>query len=214
MKSIKYFLQFLIIFIFFIVFKLLGLNFASYISGKIISCVGPFFRSKKIIESNILKSLPNSNRNEIRKKSKMNDFGMNFWNSLHLDSFANFNLFQKRQIVFQFDLHRHHRNCLNLHVESPKTKFLNFERRKIWILDEILVKKHDFGLNFVILATKFWKSGSENPFRNLKSGSENPSSNFEIGTWKPLTLNPKIQKSTPENPKIETLNFKIGVSKP
>ena len=71
MKSIKYFIQFLIIFILFLIFKLLGLKLASFISGKIISCVGPFFRSKKIIESNILKALPNSNRNEIRKISKM-----------------------------------------------------------------------------------------------------------------------------------------------
>jgi len=71
MKSIKYFLQFLIIFIFFIVFKLLGLNFASYISGKIIYFIGPFFRSKNLIESNILKALPNSNKNDIKKISKM-----------------------------------------------------------------------------------------------------------------------------------------------
>ena len=89
-----------------------------------------------------------------------------------------------------------------------------FRAKKNWFLSEILLKKQDFEVNFSVLASKFWKSGSENPFRNLKSGSENPSSNFEIGTWKPLTLNPKIQKSTPENPKIETLNPKIGVSKP
>ena len=37
----------------------------------------------------------------------------------------------------------------------PKTKFLNFERRKIEFLDEILVKKHDFGVNFSVLASKF-----------------------------------------------------------
>ena len=71
MKSIKYFLQFLIVFIFFLLFKFLGLKFASYISGKIVSFIGPFFRSKNIIESNILKALPYSNKSEVKKISKM-----------------------------------------------------------------------------------------------------------------------------------------------
>jgi len=71
MKSIKYFIQFLIIFILFFVFKILGLKFASYISGKIVSLIGPFFRSKNLIKSNILKALPNLNKNEIEKISTM-----------------------------------------------------------------------------------------------------------------------------------------------
>ena len=77
MKSIKYFIQFLIILIFFLAFKILGLNLASYISGKIISFIGPFFRSKNLIKSNILKALPNLNKNEIKAISKMmwNNYG-------------------------------------------------------------------------------------------------------------------------------------------
>ena len=71
MKSIKYFIQFLIIFILFLIFKVLGLKFASYTSGKIVSFIGPFFRSKTLIESNILKALPNLNKNEVKKISKM-----------------------------------------------------------------------------------------------------------------------------------------------
>ena len=71
MKTIKYFVQFLIIFILFFAFKVLGLKFASYISGKIVSFIGPFFRSKNIVKSNILKALPNSNKSEIKKISKM-----------------------------------------------------------------------------------------------------------------------------------------------
>jgi len=70
MKSFKYFIQFLIILIFFSIFKILGLKFASYISSKIVSFVGPFFRSKNLIRSNILKALPNLNQNEVIKISK------------------------------------------------------------------------------------------------------------------------------------------------
>ena len=67
MKLIKYFTQFLIIFIFFIIFKILGLKFASYLSGKIVSLIGPFFRSKNLIKSNILKAIPSLNENELEK---------------------------------------------------------------------------------------------------------------------------------------------------
>ena len=70
MKSIKYFIQFLIISILFIMFKILGLKYASYISGKIISFIGPFFRSKDLIRSNILKALPNLKDHEIDDISK------------------------------------------------------------------------------------------------------------------------------------------------
>jgi KDO2-lipid IV(A) lauroyltransferase len=59
MKSIKYFIQFFIITFFFLLFKILGLRLSSNISSKIISLIGPFFRSKEIIKLNILKAIPN-----------------------------------------------------------------------------------------------------------------------------------------------------------
>ena len=70
MKSIKYFLQFLIIIILFFIFKILGLRLASYISNKIVSFTGPFFRSKDLIKSNILRACPNLDKNEIEKITK------------------------------------------------------------------------------------------------------------------------------------------------
>ena len=77
MKTIKYFIQFLIISILFLIFKILGLSYASYISGKIVSFVGPFFRSKNLIRSNILKALPELKLDEIENISKKmwNNYG-------------------------------------------------------------------------------------------------------------------------------------------
>ena len=75
MNSIKYFFQFLIILIFFLIFKILGLKLASNISGKIVALIGPFFRSKSVIESNILKAIPKLNKPEIQKISH------NMWNN-------------------------------------------------------------------------------------------------------------------------------------
>ena len=67
MNSIKYFLQFFIISIFFIIFKIIGFKFASNISSKIVSLIGPFFRSKKLIENNIRKAIPNLDSKELKK---------------------------------------------------------------------------------------------------------------------------------------------------
>jgi len=77
MKTIKYFIQFLIISILFLIFKIVGLRYASFISGKIVSLIGPFFRSKDLIEFNILRALPNLKRNEIENISKKmwNNYG-------------------------------------------------------------------------------------------------------------------------------------------
>ena len=77
MKLIKYFFQFLIILILFMIFKIIGLKLATQLSGKIISLFGPFFRSKNIIRSNILKALPNLNNIDVEKISKKmwNNYG-------------------------------------------------------------------------------------------------------------------------------------------
>ena len=53
MKHIKYFLQFLFIGCLLIFFMIIGLKFSRIISSKLFSILGPFFRSKKIIEENI-----------------------------------------------------------------------------------------------------------------------------------------------------------------
>ena len=75
MKLIKYFLQFIIIMFFFLIFRILGLKFASYISGKIMSLIGPFFRSKKLIQSNILRAIPELDNDNIK------DITHKMWNN-------------------------------------------------------------------------------------------------------------------------------------
>ena len=71
MKYIKYFIQFfLTIFIFFI-FKILGPNLSSNLGGKIFQLIGPFFRSKQIIHSNIKRGLPNLDSENIKKITKL-----------------------------------------------------------------------------------------------------------------------------------------------
>ena len=70
MKQIKYFIQFTFVYLLFIIFRLLGLKLASNLSSKIAFLVGPFFRSKSLITSNLLRALPNLNQCEINRISK------------------------------------------------------------------------------------------------------------------------------------------------
>ena len=49
MKIIKYFFQFIIILIFFVIFKILGKNHASNFAGKILSMIGIFFLGEPIM---------------------------------------------------------------------------------------------------------------------------------------------------------------------
>ena len=91
MKSIKYFIQFLIISILFLIYKILGLRYASYFSGKIISFVGPFFRSKVLIKSNILKAHPNLSRDQVESISKKmwNNYGRILAEYIFIKDFRN-----------------------------------------------------------------------------------------------------------------------------
>ena len=58
MKNIKYFFQFIFIIILFSLFKILRLKLSSAIGGKIFEKIGPLFRSKNLIHSNIKKAFP------------------------------------------------------------------------------------------------------------------------------------------------------------
>ena len=70
MKSFKYFLEFIIIIIFFSLFKILGIKLSSYLSGSIFKLVGPLFRSKKIINKNISIALENKSDLSIENYKK------------------------------------------------------------------------------------------------------------------------------------------------
>ena len=73
MKTVKYFFQFIFIFFLFIIFKILGLKNSSTLASLLFKSIGPFFRSKKLIENNILKAFPNIN------KDILNQIATNMW---------------------------------------------------------------------------------------------------------------------------------------
>ena len=159
MKSIKYFIQFLIIIILFFIFKLLGLRFASYFSGKIVSFFGPFFRSKDLIRSNILKALPNLDKSEIEEISKKmwHNYGRILAEYMFIKEFRTSNSKDKIEVIGQKKLdiikeskepvifisgHFNNFELMAMHLEKSgidlaaiyrplNNKFLNFIMEKI-----------------------------------------------------------------------------------
>lgn len=94
MKIIKYFLQFCLIIILFLIFKLFGPKKSAIISGTIFSILGPRFRSKKIISYNLSLAFPNIN-NEDKKKiidEMWMSYGEIFSNYIFIKNFRNSNL--------------------------------------------------------------------------------------------------------------------------
>ena len=91
MKSFKYFLEFIIIIIFFSIFKILGIKLSSYLSGKIFTLIGPLFRSKKIINKNISIALVNKSELLIEnyKKAMWNYYGKILAEYIFLKNFRN-----------------------------------------------------------------------------------------------------------------------------
>ena len=103
MKNVKYFIQFCLIIFSFLIFKILGPSLSSKVSGKIFELIGPFFRSKQIINSNIKKSIPNISSEKLEKitSSMWNNYGRLFAEYMFIKDFRYGKLASKIQIEGQ-----------------------------------------------------------------------------------------------------------------
>ena len=101
MNKLKYFVQFILIVLFFLIFKILGLKLASFISGKFFQLIGPIFRSKKLIHSNIKKAFPKIDEKDLKKitKSMWNNYGRVFAEYMFMKNFRNDKLQNNIEIV-------------------------------------------------------------------------------------------------------------------
>ena len=139
MKVIKYLIQFIIICIFYIIFKIIGVKLSSFLSGKLFEIIGPMFRSKKIINSNIKRAFPNYNSKELNKIkfSMWNNYGRVFAEYLYMKNFRNGNLSKNISIEGEDVL-------LNIKDQNQKVVFIsghfsNFELMAMQI-DKIGIK--------------------------------------------------------------------------
>ena len=89
MKKIKYFFQFIFVIIFFSLFKIFGYRISSAIGGKLFESIGPLFRSKELIHSNIRRAIPDINLENINKITKLmwNNYGRVFAEYMFIKDF-------------------------------------------------------------------------------------------------------------------------------
>ena len=89
MKYIKYFIQFLFAIIFLIICKILGPKISSDLGGVIFEKLGPYFRSKKLIHSNIKNSMPGIHSNDLNKMVNLmwNNYGRVFAEYVFIKNF-------------------------------------------------------------------------------------------------------------------------------
>ena len=89
MRLIKYFFQFLFVIIFFFFFKIIGFKLSSALGGKLFEIIGPLFRSKNLIHSNIKKAIPNIDSTDLNKMTKLmwNNYGRVFAEYMFIKDF-------------------------------------------------------------------------------------------------------------------------------
>ena len=127
MKIVKYFFQFLFFIFFFFLFKIFGFKISSAIGGKLFEIIGPIFRSKKLIDTNIKKAVPNINSEDLKKTTRLmwNNYGRIFAEYVFIKSFRNGKLNSRISIEGQDILEEIKK--LNQQVVFISGHFSNFE---------------------------------------------------------------------------------------
>ena len=127
MSKLKYLIQFILIILFLFIFRILGLKAASSIGGKIFQIIGPIFRSKKLIQSNIKKVFPEIESVQLNKitSSMWNNYGRVFAEYVFMKNFRNNQLNDSIKIIGNDILEEIKKN--NQKVIFVSGHFSNFE---------------------------------------------------------------------------------------
>ena len=121
MKQIKYFLQFLGIIFLFIIFKIIGLTLSRIFSGYLLSSLGPLFRSKKIIHSNLLTAFPELSEYEKKKiiKNMWFNYGQILAEYMFIKDFRKNSNYSKKIIIENLD------ELKNVNLDSKPVIFIS-----------------------------------------------------------------------------------------
>jgi len=103
MKNFKYFIQFSLTIFCFLIFKILGPNLSSKLSGKVFELIGPFFRSRQIIHSNIKRGIPDISSQNLENITRLmwNNYGRLFAEYMFIKDFRYGKLENKIQVEGQ-----------------------------------------------------------------------------------------------------------------
>ena len=89
MKYTKYFIQFILVLFCFVIFKIIGPKISSNLSGKLFEKIGPSFRPKKIIHSNLKKAFPSITEDKLGSAMNLmwNNYGRTFAEYIFMKDF-------------------------------------------------------------------------------------------------------------------------------
>ena len=89
MKIVKYLVESIFIYIFFIIIKIIGLNLSRKVFASVFKIIGPLIKSKKLISANISKVFFNISKKEEKKitSSMWSNYGMLFAEYIFLNKF-------------------------------------------------------------------------------------------------------------------------------
>ena len=121
MKKIKYFLQFLGIISLFIIFKIIGLTLSRIFSGYLLSLLGPLFRSKKIIHSNLITAFPELSESERKKiiKNMWFNYGQILAEYMFIKDFRKNSNYSKKIIIENLE------ELKNVNLDSKPVIFIS-----------------------------------------------------------------------------------------
>ena len=133
MRYIKYFIQFLFAILSFLIFKILGPSLSSKLSGKIFKLIGPFFRPKDIVHSNIKRGIPKISSENLDKITNLmwSNYGNVFAEFMFLKNFRYGNLSSKIQVDGQDILDEIKKS--NKQVIFISGHFCNFELMAMYL---------------------------------------------------------------------------------
>ena len=204
MKFIKYFTQFIIIIFLFLIYKILGFKLSSHVSCQIISFFGPFFRSKKIIELNILKAFPDFKKKQIKTISKKmwGNYGRILSEYVFIKKFRNLSLEKNIEIIGQKNLEEIKKT--NLPVIFVSGHFNNFELMAMHIeksginLATIYRPLNNKFLNYVMEYIRK-KYICRNQVKKGISGTKKLLSYFKDGTSIALMIDQRVSQGIKSN---------------
>ena len=127
MSKLKYLIQYILIILFLFIFRILGLKAASFTGGKIFQIIGPIFRSKKLIQSNIKKVFPEIESAQLNKitSSMWDNYGRVFAEYVFMKNFRSNQLNDNIKIIGNDILEEIKKN--NQKVIFVSGHFSNFE---------------------------------------------------------------------------------------
>ena len=189
MKNIKYLFQFIFVVFFFVIFKIIGLKNSKYLSGNIMTLLGPIFRSKKIIFSNLSKAFPDLD--DVEKEKILKKMWFNYGR-----------IFAEYMLIKEF--RNNPKESCNIINENPEI----LEKIKINSQPVIFISGH-FN-NFELMAMEIERSGIDLAavYRPLNNKFINP---IMENIRKKYICKKQIKKGVTGTKEL-LLNFKKGTS--